>query len=112
MLESLTCRVLALVAAWDNTLDNTAMEALREGRWWDAIRGVFGSPIGEFFFAFLFLLGPAILYIKTQNVVPAAMAMLVGGAVFAFLFTSPVRFFFALMAVFGITVVLWELMKK
>jgi len=113
MLETIMCHLMkAVTVAWDNNLDNSLMEKLREGNWWDAITGVFGGPIGEFFIGILFLLGPAILYIKTQNTVPAGMAVLIEGAVFAALFTSPVRFFFAVVAIFGLAVVLYGVMKR
>lgn len=98
-----------LAAIGDN---NGLIDNLVQGEWWKTITGVFTSTIGELFFAILFLLGPALLYIKTQSIVPPAMAMLVGGAVLAALFTSPIRFFFALCAIFGVAIVLFQVTKK
>jgi len=103
--------LIFLMAAGENQLDNTAFTSLVHGDWWTAITSVFTSVIGEAFFAIIFMLGPALIYIKTQNIVPTAMAIIVGGAVFAVLFSSPIRFFFAVCAIIGVTVVLWEMAR-
>lgn len=96
----------------DNQLDNRSFEYLIHGDWWTAVVSVFTSVIGEAFFAIVFLLGPALIYIKSQNIVPTAMAIIVGGAVLAVLFSSPIRFFFAIAAIIGVTVILWEMTHK
>lgn len=106
MLEKLITYLLAAEP------ENTPFDDLLGGDWWGAITRVFSDPIGEFFFAILFIVPIALLYIKTQNVVPAALAMVGLGAVLAVLFTSPIRFFYATMAVAGLAVVLWSVAHK
>ena len=103
-----TILTLLTMAALDNNLDNHLLENIRQGNWWTGITGVFTSAIGEFFFAILFTILPiGLVYIKPQNVVPAAMILLISGSVFAALFTSPIRFFFAVCAIFGVAIVLF-----
>lgn len=97
-----------LILLW---IVGTPFEDLMNGDWWGALTGVFTGTIGEFFFAIVFLLPVALIYIKTQNIVPASLALVAGGAVLAVLFTSPIRFFFAVIAIIGVATVLWGIHK-
>lgn len=107
MLEKLMFVILTMAED-----DNTPFEDLMGGDWWGAITRVFSDPIGEFFFAILFIVPIALLYIKSQNVMPPALALVGLGAVLAGLFTSPIRFFFAVCAVAGLAVVLWSVAHR
>lgn len=105
---------MLVLAAADNQFDNTQFTQLIEGNWWDAITGVFTQigPIGESAFAVLYLLAPAMIYIKTENIVPASLLVLIAGIPLAVLFSTPIRFFFAIVAIFGGAVVLMGLVKR
>lgn len=109
MIEKLVTLMAYLLAAQP---ENTPLDDLMGGDWWKAITEVFTSSIGELFFATCFLVGPALLCIKHQDVVTPAMAILAVGAVLAMLFTSPIRFFFATMAIIGLAVVLWSVAHR
>lgn len=109
MIEKLVTLMAHLLAAEP---ENTPFEDLMGGDWWGSITRVFTDPIGQFFFAILFIVPIALLYIKTQDIVPPALAMVGLGAVLAVLFTSPIRFFFAVCAIAGVAVVLWSVAHR
>ncbi len=103
----LACLVAAVV---DN--ENSLVDELMRGEFFDAIISVYTQTLGPVFHVLVFLLAPVLVGIKYQRFAPVAMIILISGIVFAMFFQTPVQFIFAAAAIFGFAGVLYSVVHK
>jgi hypothetical protein len=66
----------------------------------------------DFFWAILYMLGIALIYIKTQDIAPTSAYMIIVGVVMIPLLSSPVQFLIAACAMVGVAAILYRALKQ
>jgi len=102
------------VAADENDIghENGLLQPLVSGDWYTAIVTVYTQTLGPIFHVMVFLLGPALIGIKSQRFAPVAMTLLISGVVFAMFFDATLQFMFAIAAILGLGGVLYSVVHK
>ena len=112
------CLCLAMTAstaaAAENSIwhENDPMNQLMSGNWFSAIVFVYTQTLGPVFHALVFLLGPVLIGVKYQSMVPVSMAILVSGIVFASFFPADMQFLFSIAAILGLAGILYGVVHK
>jgi len=101
-------------AASDNNIghENGLLNPLVSGGWFNAIVQVYTQTLGPIFHAMIFLVGPLLIGIKYQSMIPLSMALLVSGIVFAALFPADMQFIFSVAAILGLAGILYGVVHK
>jgi hypothetical protein len=105
-----TLATLLLVFGVDN--ENSLLDELMRGEWYDAIIEVYTQTLGPAFHVIIFLVGPILLGIKYQSLAPVSMAILATGIVFALFFEATFQLVFAIAAVLGLAAMLYQVVHK
>ena len=92
--------------------ENSFMNQVIAGDWWGAISSVYVNVIGSTFWVIMIVLPCAMLYIKTRNSGPPTLLLIIGSAVFGFLFPMPARFLFVTFIGIGIGLILYGAFTK
>jgi len=92
--------------------ENTFMDQIIAGDWWGAISSVYVNVIGSTFWVIMIVLPCAMLYIKTRSSGPPTLLLIIGSAVFGFLFPMPARFLFVTFIGIGIGLILYGAFTK
>jgi hypothetical protein len=92
--------------------ENTFMNYIANNDWWGGISAVYVNCIGGVFWAIMVLLPVGMLYIKSRNIWPPTMLLIIGSAVFGVLFGSVVRVLMIIFIAFGIAIVLYKTFSK
>jgi len=100
----------ATVRAVEN--ENSFMNQIVAGDWWGAISSVYVNVIGSTFWVIMIVLPCAMLYIKTRNSGPPTLLLIIGSAVFGFLFPMPARFLFVTFIGIGVGLILYGAFTK
>lgn len=66
----------------------------------------------DIFWAILYMLGIALIYIKTGDIAPTSAYMIIVGVILIPLLSSPVQFFIAASAMVGVAAILYRALKQ
>ena len=94
--------------------ENTFMDQIVAGDWWGAISAVYENPLGQvgILYTILIVLPCAMFYIKIRNSGPPTLLLIIGSAVFGFLFPMPARLLFVVFIGIGIGLILYGTFTK